>query len=380
MRKTVVFVGLMVILSVGQATAENLKNRWQIGGGIGFVSTQDDIRSNAAFVDFANPGPDGIPDSGDETILFVDPRPDDTLSRETTIQETFNVSLGATYGISDWFSIQLEGSYFQGDVVQFDTFFSERFPADTNRDGVLASGEVSRRLSNIPFSAGTYTQVPISLSGVFRFRKDSPLNPYVGVGAGYVFNNVEESKQFNELAETLANAEIKAIGSNAGAGFLIGSGATLPPFQGLKLELDDGYEAHVMGGAEYFFTSSLSMYVDARYMFTGQDLKINVNGFDQLNFDITSLSDTLPQCTNGPGDGDGINFDDPAQFPDFGANGDGEVNDLDFSVRQISPFSQGIPDVCRPGDGTRTVDQLLVQGGEINLSNITISVGVRWAF
>jgi opacity protein-like surface antigen len=379
MRKAVVFVGLMVILSVGQATAENLNNRWQIGGGIGFVSTQDDIRSNAAFVDFANPGPDGIPDSGDETILFVDPRPDDTLSRETTIQETFNVSVGATYGISDSFSIQLEGSYFQGNVVQFDTFFIEVFPADTNNDGVLNSGEKSRRQSNIPFTAGTYTQVPISLSGVFRFRKDSPLNPYVGVGVGYVFNNVEDSKQFDELAQTLADAEIRSIGSNAGTGFIIGSGATMPPFEGLRMELDDGYEVHLVAGAEYFFTSSLSMYVDARYMFTGQDLKINVNGFDQLNFDITSLSDTLPECTNGPGDGDGINFDDPAQNI-FGANGDGTVDKDDFSLASIFPESQGIPGLCRPGTGTREVDQILVQGGEINLSNITIGVGVRWAF
>jgi hypothetical protein len=51
-----------------------------------------------------------ILDPGDETIVFFDPRPDDTLSRETTLEEGFQFDLNASYGVTPWFSLQLDAS------------------------------------------------------------------------------------------------------------------------------------------------------------------------------------------------------------------------------------------------------------------------------
>ena len=115
-------VSVLLCGATGVTWAENAKGRWDIGGGFYFVSTVDDIRSNSAFVLFDQPGPDGIPNTGDETIIFSDPRPDDLLSRETTLNEGLAFNFNFAYGITDWLSLQFDVGMFESDVVQFDTW------------------------------------------------------------------------------------------------------------------------------------------------------------------------------------------------------------------------------------------------------------------
>lgn len=382
MRKFSVSVSLALVAVLGMmggdAKAENTKGRWHLGGGVSWVSTEDDIRSNAAYVLFDQPGPDGVPDSGDETIKFYDPRPDDTLSRETTIEEGFKFDFNASYGITPWFSVQLDTGYYQADIVQFDTYVEQRYFFQTCQGSGAAqqcannfdNGDVALFTQSQPITAGQITQIPISLTGVFRFRRDSPLNPYVGIGGGLILVDTQESAALRELNDSLSQANISSKGTYNYIDFLTCQGSGCPPFQGIRLEVDDSTEWHVVGGVEYFFNSHLSVYFDGRYTFARNDLRINVDGADQTNFNYQAAADTLPYCTD-------------AQFDAFPfPSGFSRTTDGLFKM----PGPDGVLDTpddvpgCRPGDNTRLQDSRLVQGGSISLSGLVLGVGVRWYF
>ena len=353
--------------ATGVVWAENTKGRWDLGGGFYFVSTSDDIRSNAAFVLFDQPGPDGIPNTGDETILFADPRPDDTLSRETTLDEGLAFNFNAAYGINDWISVQFDFGYYEADVVQLDTYVEIREFVDFNGDGIWERDEVAEFSQSQPFSPGTLTQIPLTASLVFRFRKDSPLNPYLGVGAGYVLIEADVDARLNELNDILSTQAISTVGTNNFfPDFEVCQGPTCPAFQDFELDVEDSFQWHLMGGAEYFVNSKVAVFFDARYTVIGTELKIQSPAFeqnDQLVLNYAAVSDTLPFC------------------------GDPQFDNRIFPVNFLR-IDNGLPGICRPGNPPanpgaveeRLQDTLLFQGGKIDLTNFTIGIGVRFYF
>src|SRR5262249_10337033 len=100
------------------AHAEDLKGKWYFGGNLSFLSTTDSIRSNAGII-IGSLGDDGIPFTGDpnedegcvafsnSNRPFCDPRPDDLLAREASVEETFKYDLTAGFGVTSWLNLQL---------------------------------------------------------------------------------------------------------------------------------------------------------------------------------------------------------------------------------------------------------------------------------
>lgn len=390
------FFALASVLLCGAtgAWAENTKGRWDIGGGFYFVSTVDDIRNNAAYVLFDQPGPDGIPNTGDETILFADPRPDDLITRETTLNEGIAFNVNFSYGLTDWLALQIDVGHYEADVVQLDTWVHQEAFSDANQDGIWERREAGETQGGAcvppacfeqsqPFSAGTVTQIPISLNFVFRFRKDSPLNPYVGVGAGYVLLDSTVSGRLDQVNEVLSGeayapgarcsdlgqepgCKIRTVGTNNFFPTFEVCQGDCPVFQDFAVEVEDAVQYNLMAGVEYFFNSKLSMYFDARYNFLNTSVNIKspaYGAYDQLHFNFNAVSDTLPYC----GDSSFDQFGFPPGF---------------------SRADNGLPGICRPGsppaagepEVDRINDQLLIQGGTIDLSNYTLGVGVRFYF
>ena len=271
--------------------------------------------------------------------------------------------------------MQFNASYYQTDIVQLDTFLQTREPLDANNDGIISLNEtlLAGPTASQPILAGEVELIPVSFSAVFRFLRDRPLNPYIGVGAGYIFTDVTPSEDLNERNEILSDATITSfLGKNENEPAL----ATFPEWENITLELEDSFEWHFFFGAEYFFNSHLALYIDGGYMFANEDLVISVSGFpQQVTVLYESVADTLPFCTDPA-------FNDPATNPiaagDLSA--DRKVTANDFIAFGINPNGQGIAGVCRPGTGTRTQDSLLVQGGKINLSAWNVGLGLRWYF
>src|SRR5262249_20192393 len=121
------------------AHAEDLEGRWYAGGHLSFLSTTDGIRSNAEII-LGPFGDDGVPFTGDPneqlncslSVTFCDPRPNDLLGRESSIEETFAYDLTAGFGFTKRLSLQLDAAYFKGDVGPVQVFLSDHFPVATN--------------------------------------------------------------------------------------------------------------------------------------------------------------------------------------------------------------------------------------------------------
>jgi opacity protein-like surface antigen len=292
------------LLTTSSARAEDLKGKWYLGGNISFLSTFDDIRSNSNVI-IGNFGDDGIPFTGDpnedqgcldqsveSNSPFCDPRPDDLLSRESAIEETFRFEVTAGYGMTSWLSLQFDASYFEGDVGPIDTFVRQPFLGSNLPNN--PPGFVGLEERTIPIQAGTITEIPVSLSGVIRFRKDSPLNPYVMIGAGMLFAEMDVSGDVGDLNARLDAARIRFARNE------YNETLTPPEFQGenvdgtvpllwpVNVNVEDAFEWHLGAGAEYFFNERFSMIFDARYMFANQSVNITLGGEDQVDYIIYS--------------------------------------------------------------------------------------------
>jgi len=410
------------------AHAEDTRGRWSIGLSGGILSTKDDIRSNAAAALLKE---DGV--FGDISDDFVDPeridrRQDDLLGRETSVQErqTYGVAIG--YGLTSWLTLQFDLGYYRGDVSNMDTFRVGRYFFDADGNGALHPDDerfgTALHDASYPISAGRLEQIPVSFSAVFRFRKDSPFNPILGAGVGMIFTDFEQSDDLRDLnaritegfqrvlvygkedvtgveafnyqtirdrfgnpiadttCDTYANNEFNPSPEQAcGLGqaaldealkdpiyqqfpFLAEqlrqqyapyiSREFIPSRPFITTEIEDAFEYHFMGGAEYHFNESWSAFVTGRYQFTRANLRIRIS--DNGNLVTGARTGDASQR---------ISFDtDQATFEFLSADNP--------PTGTLGGDAGNRPELLK--------DQILVQGGEINLSGFTLAFGLRFTF
>lgn len=433
------------------AHAEDVKGKWYFGGRLGYLSTTDDIRSNATII-IGPLGDDGVPFTGDPneeqscvgnaSNTYCDPRPDDLLARETAIEETFKLDLDGGYGLTSWLSLQLDVSYFKGSVGPIDTFLRDHFPCDNSSipgqcisDNAAILTAFKDRELDIPTDAGEITEIPVSLSAVARFRKDSPLNPYVAVGFGYIFADMDVSQDVADLNQRIHDMHIRGIANEFDKNLIKDQDQILAPAgkvpfrNALRVEANNSYEWHLAAGAEYFLNDKFSLVFDARYIFADEYLELDLNGEDQINLVIFSeevyRDDGTTRYFVNKGEGpntlcEDVNYQgigcDPYDRPqgqfvnpaarDWMAALNPTVCDPGLPPAQYQACisdenNWGQPQTCpRTGDFDRdgTIDKcwgnvsaddsgivdprgdFIVQGGRINLSGFAASVGIRFHF
>ncbi len=378
-RSTSVLPGALPVLVLAMslipsAQAEDLSGRWQLGGSISWQSTQDSIRSNAAFALFDDLGDDGIRNTGDEEFLFLDPRRDSLVERETTVDDDFRLDLLVAYGIKPWLSVQLDAAYFSTDLIQLDTFVSQIRYVD-NGDGLLVYNDLCNCVTeerestqSQPFVPAEVTQIPITASAVFRFWPEGVWNLYLTAGVGYVFVDIDETERFealnriitNERMLTLATQQIPLRGDPnqallEGLYVIETTVFRLEQPDAMTIEADDSMQYTLGVGGNYFINSHWAMDFEIRYLLMEQDIKIDVSGYDQLNY-VYRSPENLLGCANG------FAFSEEDFVPGF------------------DRFNNGIVDMCRPSNAFPFSDQVLVQGGTIDLSSWVFRFGVRYVF
>ena len=277
------------------AQAEDLKSRWYTGGSLAFLSTTDDIRSNAAIF-LGSFGDDGLPGTGDpnensscdDPGVFCDPRPDDQLGRRTGIEETYRLDLTVGYGITTWLSVQVDAGYFRGNVGPLDLFVSEAFPM-----GSGSGYTVGTSMLTSPGSAGELIEIPIALTALIRMNTDHPLNPYVGFGGGMILADLQIDPDVASMNDRLRRLRIKGKSDEFGRSLLLPSdvsgvarGRVPLGAHAVTVAVRDGYEWHLTGGAEYFVNDRVSVVFDTRYVFSDQNVQILLGEEDQVDFTI----------------------------------------------------------------------------------------------
>jgi len=409
---------IATILSATNLRAEDTRKKWQFGIGFSYWSTDDNIRSNSttayAPVDPSQAGT--LP-----SIAFSDPRPDANEQNEPTIQDSFKLDFQTSFGLSRWVALQLDLSYFKGDVGDIEIYTEDQtmpislspqppdpevprtvncIPLDGSPpppDAVpcynMIPGSVNLVKRNAFLPVGQITEVPVSISGLVRFRPESPFDPYVGAGVGYIFtsldtaassigtpivmtasdvlgsNRVVTMEGFNDMRDFTNGLVVQSIRSGARAlpyypytqtssyppTYVLSDRPTLydsegnilgTPIAALSATVNSGMEYHLMGGVDYYFTDRWSVYIDARYVWARSKVTIRIDNQTQILSGVR----------------------------DFGCQAEAPI------CRTL----MGVYDLSNADLLNETVDDLqdliLIQGGDIRLGGFSLGVGAKVTF
>ena len=356
------FTHLMVLCLVlaGSAAvvrANPSKDRWGFGGSVGYHTTEASITPNAD-ADF-------------------DIRPDDYISRETTVEDTISFGLSTGFGMTEHFTLQLDVAYFEGEIGKIDTYLEDTYPSENSFNNVVS---LKQRATTEPITAGTLTEIPVSLSGVVRFLQDGPFNPYVGAGAVMVFTDVDELDDVVALNERLDAMRITNLDDENGDDitpaefFALRGSGRIPLTNPMTVEVDDAIGFHLMTGLEYFPTDRISIVADLRYTFLQQEVVIDLGGEDEVIFDhfseVTFRDDgSVKYFRNVPSQ------PNPLVDPNDPTKG---LVSCAKNTRGDYDHDGHTDDACYDINLGNATGSFLVQGGEINLSGFTAQIGMRF--
>jgi outer membrane protein W len=399
------------------ARAEDERGRWSFAIGLGMHSTFDDIRSNAGEVvsaeNLSTRPPDG--DLSNDRVVTFDPRQDDLMGRATKVEEKQRFDFSAAYGLTSWLSLQVDTGLYQGDVAPLDVLvITERIATPSGVITDLNPNIVQEGVSE-PITVGRLTQIPISVNAVVRFRRDSPFNPFLGFGVGYMFNSLSVNGSFDDLnSQILRGFNRVLLRNEAGqpeksdlinlqeiySGFVaqensssepggqtnlvynvdctnIGDStpgitntctpldpdarrlAALPTQPFIHTDVQDGFLYQFSVGADYHLNERWSAYVSARYLVTDSRVSVRIEGNDPVQgpFSLQEATFRYTAETNKPAKDQGEGRFEICTPP-------GAPFCTDPATAQKDPLQE----------------RILVQGGNIGLSAFTLGAGIRFTF
>lgn len=297
------------LLFAPPARAEDTKGKWQFGFGLSYYSTVDYIRSNADLaISTGVVGENGLPGVGS-----VDDRPDINLLNQPSVKDNFKLDGSASYGLTRWLALEAAVGYLSAPVGNIEFYFDDvskvlsgsGAPSSTRVCGPDPANYQACYSFNEPTSdekkhntflpVGTITEIPVHLSGLVRFRPESPFDPYVGLGMGYIQTHLTTGDQFNERAREVQSLNVLADcegdytkqscdpEGTQGPGQPFEKKAPFHPAP-LSATVRNAFEWHAIGGVDYYLNERFSFYVDARYTWTSGAVNITTDGRPQVRF------------------------------------------------------------------------------------------------
>ncbi len=365
-----VFVALVAIAALlphSRALAEDTKGKWQFGFGLSYMSTVDYIRSNADLAYAERVVGEGGETSGLPSVTSVDERPDANILNEPSIRDDFKLDFSASYGLTRWLALEAAVSYLEapvGNIEYYRRNVHQGLTGNGASSGVSQCGPSLGRLCwdyqpvapdeikvNSFLPVGELREIPIQLSGIIRFRPESPLDPYIGVGAGYIMTKLTTSSQFDEASDTLSALTVSTASEGEFTlnnrcnreGYPIGencNGFTPLP---LKAEIRDAWEWHAVGGVDYYATDHFSVYVDARYVWTSGALDIRTDRAHQVRFAVVDTGRLLRMSRlYRDNDPQYLDPDDPNHYLDPGDPASGPYLWEDLGVASNRNFQDNV--------------------------------------
>jgi outer membrane protein W len=313
------------LLPLSAALAEDTRGKWQFGLGMSYFSTADYIRSNS---DLAFAG-HTIDQNGLPGVGSTDPRPDGNMRNQASIADDFKIDFSGSYGMTRWLALEIMASYQQSHVGNIEYWTSNSSPAYNGSPSVNTSlsscGPTGNQSCwNYPTSAtepvvtnsflpvGQIREIPIHLSGLVRFRPESPLDPYIGLGVGYIYANMKTGTEFNQVAADVSKLRVNAASEGEYTDpARTDKSAAAPGFQPgpLQATVRNSFEWHAISGVDYYVNDHFSFYIDARYAWTSGQVDIRTDDAHQVQFAMLDEGKLVLQQQ----------LFDPAQGPSSGA-------------------------------------------------------------
>ena len=317
-----------------RALAEDTKGKWQFGFGLSYMATVDYIRSNA---DLAIAETARQPDGTLSAVGSVDERPDINILNQPSIRDNFKVDFNASYGLTRWLAVEAAASYLKAPVGNIEFYFRNEHQGLTGQptntlvascgpglavDAAHPGGNAQpcwTYTSNLPdeikqntfLPVGELTEIPIHLSGLIRFRPESPFDPYFGAGIGYILTNLKTGDEFNRKAADIAALKVSIASEGEfttnnrcnRVDFPIGVECTNFKPGPLEASIKNAFEFHAVGGVDYYVSDRFSVYMDARYIWTQGAVDIRTDDAHQVRFAVLDegqlLTETIVQTAPG---------------------------------------------------------------------------------
>ncbi len=293
------------LVPASRAIAEDTKGKWQFGFGLSYYSTVDYIRSNA---DLAIASVERQPDGSLANVGSTDDRPDINLVNQASVRDDFKVDFNASYGLTRWLALEAAGSYMKAPVGNIEFYVKDRrqeITAQTDSKVPSCGPDLTSDcwewqptqafdlISNTFVPVGTVTEIPIHLSTLIRFRPESPFDPYIGIGGGYILTKLETGEEFNQVKEFFGDPNFRVTIGDEGE-FNVNTRCRRESGQGctdfhpgpLEANLKNAWEWHAIGGVDYYMSDRFSVYVDARYTWTSGAIDIRTDDAHQVRFAV----------------------------------------------------------------------------------------------
>src|SRR5262249_32052551 len=145
----------------------------------------------------------------------------------------------------------------------------------------------------------------------------SPFDPYIGLGFGYIHTDLKNGDEFNRKSAllstlTVSSADEGEYNINTRCRRENGSGCTQfkpgPPEANVK----DAWEWHAVGGVDYYMSDRVSLYVDARYVWSSGAIDIRTDDAHQVQFAVLDEGQIFLKSIGK--DGKAFNPNDPSTW------------------------------------------------------------------
>ncbi len=135
-------------------------------------------------------------------------------------------------------------------------YFSYRFSIEFSAGKSVVDIEATQTGGTV-FDYGEVEQTPLLLTFRYHFLTDGMTSPYIGVGIGHYYNELD-----------LSDIGLQRLGATTVA------------------SLENGYGLHIAGGLEYFITSNAALNLDAKYVWNRTDLNMTRPGQQEVKYDL----------------------------------------------------------------------------------------------
>jgi Outer membrane protein beta-barrel domain len=342
------------------ALAEDVEKKFRVSASFGMYNVQDEVHSDAAnnLILLA-------PDLEIET-LYRDPRNDSAAFGNLEIKSGGIVSAQAQYALSSIFLVEASAGYQKTDVgdvevqVQFlglDLPDIERVHFDT-----------------FHVSVGEIEEVPVQLTFLGRFRPRSSLNPFFGVGFGYVFQGFAPSSEFNDLSTTMDSLRggLATVSPDFPGDLSLSNPSATTDLAGATVDIRDTWEWHLAGGMEYSFKRKWSAFFDMRYSFAARSMEIGFNGGTDLGIAVPNYTTFSGRVSEVFG---------PILIASGGLVDGGRFTPLPGQPPNTNCVTDpGRCEFVREPDGTKDAGYYYAQGGKVKYDAFSLVLGVRYTF